>query len=65
VAEGDSGGMVYQNSGSTYIARGINSSGSGACCYSWGGSDRAFNYIYWTEAPDILGHFGLKLNPVT
>ncbi|MFI7406954.1 peptidase [Streptomyces sp. NPDC049541] len=65
VAEGDSGALVYTVSGSTYQARGVNSAGVGPCCYSYNGSDVAFNYILWTEAPDILGHFGLKLNPTT
>lgn len=64
-AEGDSGGMVYSVSGSTYQARGVVSAGSGRCCYARPdtGEDVAFNYIFWTEAPDILGYFGLKLNP--
>ncbi|MEU2718212.1 peptidase [Streptomyces sp. NPDC007205] len=64
-AEGDSGGMVYSVSGSTYQARGVDSAGSGPCCYARPdtGKDVAFNYIFWTEAPDILGRFGLKLNP--
>ncbi|PAZ10515.1 peptidase [Streptomyces sp. SA15] len=65
VAEGDSGGLVYAVSGSTYQARGIVSAGIDPCCYSYSGNDVAFNYILWTEAPDILGHYGLKLNPNT
>ncbi|MFD8766550.1 chymotrypsin family serine protease [Streptomyces mirabilis] len=66
VAHGDSGTMVFSVSGSTRQARGIDSAGSGPCCYSYGTQgDMAFNYILWTEAPDILGHFGMKLNPAT
>jgi hypothetical protein len=63
VGEGDSGALVYSVSGSTYQARGVVSAGAAPCCYSYNGSDVAYSYISWTEAPDILGHFGLKLNP--
>ncbi|MFF3699085.1 peptidase [Streptomyces sp. NPDC002221] len=63
VAEGDSGALVYSVSGSTYQARGINSAGESPCCYSYANRDVAYNYMLWTEAPDILNHFGLKLNP--
>jgi len=61
VAQGDSGAMVFQ-AGSTRQARGIVSAGS-ADAPTGGG--HAGTYIYWTEAPDILGHFGLKMNPKT
>ncbi|MEV6948383.1 hypothetical protein AB0N07_41985 [Streptomyces sp. NPDC051172] len=65
-AHGDSGAMVFSVSGSTRQARGVVSAGIGPCCYSYGTEgDTAFNYILWTEAPDILGHFGMKLNPAT
>ncbi|MGW1159262.1 peptidase [Streptomyces sp. NPDC002513] len=65
-AHGDSGAMVFSVSGSTRQARGIVSAGLDPCCYSYGTEgDMAFNYILWTEAPDILGHFGMKLNPAT
>ncbi|MCX5255137.1 S1 family peptidase [Streptomyces canus] len=61
VAQGDSGAMVFQ-AGTTRQARGIVSAGS-ADAPTGGG--HAGTYIYWTEAPDILGHFGLKMNPQT
>ncbi|MFE9499378.1 hypothetical protein [Streptomyces collinus] len=50
--QGDSGGLVFTiNDGSHRQARGIVSANSGT------------DYIYWTEATDILHSFGLKLNP--
>ncbi len=59
VGEGDSGTMIYAVTGSTRDARGIDSSGGGPY------TSHGFNYIYWTEAPDIFATFGLKLNPAT
>lgn len=59
VAEGDSGSMVYAVTGSTRDARGIVSSGVGSY------TSHSYNYLYWTEAPDIFATFGLKLNPAT
>lgn len=59
VGHGDSGAMVFAVSGSTRQARGVVSALTDPY-QTEGGS-----YIYWTEAPDILGHFGLKLNPTT
>jgi hypothetical protein len=34
-----------------------------ACCYAYGGHDVVGVYIDWNEAPDVLGQFGLSLNP--
>ncbi|MEU3515137.1 peptidase [Streptomyces sp. NPDC006654] len=61
VAQGDSGAMVFQ-AGSTRQARGVISAGSTDAPT---GGGHAGTYVYWTEAPDILSHFGLKMNPHT
>ncbi|MEV5599695.1 peptidase [Streptomyces sp. NPDC052496] len=58
-AHGDSGSMVFTPKGSERQARGVVSALSGPY------QTNAGNYIYWTEATDILNHFGLKLNPRT
>ncbi len=59
-AEGDSGGVVFAlTSNGTTQARGQVSSGLD------GISGGGFNAVCWTEAPDILNHYGLKLNPNT
>jgi hypothetical protein len=50
--QGDSGGLVFSVENSTdRQARGIVSGSSGN------------STMFWTEAPDILNHFNLKLNP--
>ena len=50
--QGDSGGLVFTISGySTRQARGqVDATGDGG-------------YVYWSEAKDILGHYGMTLNP--
>lgn len=58
-AHGDSGALVFTPKGSVRQARGIVSALSGSY------QTNAGNYLYWTEATDILNHFGLKLNPKT
>ncbi|MEV7756007.1 trypsin-like serine protease [Streptomyces griseofuscus] len=60
VAEGDSGGMVYADNGSSVQARGIVSAGHGTTTED---PSDASNYIEWTEVPDILKDLNLKLNP--
>ncbi len=59
VAHGDSGTMVYTNTGSTRQACGVVSALSGPY------QTNAGSYFSWTEATDIFNHFGLKLNPTT
>ncbi|MFE1312153.1 hypothetical protein [Streptomyces sp. NPDC058755] len=50
--QGDSGGLVFTiNDSRRRQARGIVSANNGT------------QELYWTEAPDILRNFGLKLNP--
>ncbi|MGW0615669.1 peptidase [Streptomyces sp. NPDC002788] len=54
VEQGDSGGLVF--------------SVASSCCRQARGEVSAMDgndTMFWTEAPDILGHFGLKLNPHT
>jgi hypothetical protein len=55
---GDSGGLVFSVNGSARQARGI---------YSQTGDSGIFgstnDWCFWTEAPDILGSFGMVLNP--
>ncbi|MEY9965596.1 hypothetical protein ABIA33_003642 [Streptacidiphilus sp. MAP12-16] len=58
---GDSGGLVFSLSGGNTQARGQVSAGADDTWVGQGGD----NTIYWTEAPDILGHYNLKLNPNT
>ncbi|MFI2239786.1 peptidase [Streptomyces chrestomyceticus] len=58
-AHGDSGALVFTPKGSVRQARGIVSALAGPY------QTNAGNYLYWTEATDILNHFGLKLNPKT
>lgn len=61
-AHGDSGGMVfvYGINGDTTQARGIVSHCPPSTACHDGQTD-----FEWTEAPDILNAFGLKLNPQT
>ena len=54
--QGDSGGLVFTISSST------TRDGRGQVVYGIFGST---NYLRWTEAPDILGAFGMVLNPHT
>lgn len=58
---GDSGGLVFSLTGSTVQARGQISAGVDS---SYVGNN-GYTTIDWTEAPDILGHYGLRLNPTT
>jgi hypothetical protein len=56
--DGDSGALVFTGTSSSnqQQARGIVSAGFA--------NDPNNYYMLWTESPDILGHFGLRLNPV-
>ncbi|HEV3170247.1 MAG TPA: hypothetical protein VGZ32_07905 [Actinocrinis sp.] len=55
--QGDSGALVFVVTGaSTRQARGQ---------VSAGGSAGGYNLLFWTEAPDILNHYNLHLNPHT
>ncbi|MEU9331477.1 hypothetical protein AB0D91_48745, partial [Streptomyces canus] len=54
VEQGDSGGLAF--------------SVASSCCRQARGETSAMNdndTMFWTEAPDTFGHFGLKLNPHT
>jgi hypothetical protein len=58
-AEGDSSGMVFALTSNGTQARGQVSSGLDSV------SSGGFNAVCWIEAPDILNHYGLTLNPNT
>jgi hypothetical protein len=58
---GDSGGLVCTLSGGNVQACGQISAGVTSTAVGNSG----YTTIDWTEAPDILGHYGLRLNPTT